>query len=77
MACGVPVVTVKSIGPLEFMTDGENGFLCENNVDMIAEKISTVFTDKALRQKFIKNSADTVLGYSPNVIMQRIEECLN
>ena len=77
MACGVPVVTVKSIGPLEFMTDGENGFLCENNVDMIAEKISTVFTDKALRQKFIKNSEDTVRGYSPNVIMQRIEECLN
>jgi glycosyltransferase involved in cell wall biosynthesis len=47
MASSKPVITAKdSGGPLEFVTDGENGFICEPDSDSIAEAMDKLGSDK-------------------------------
>lgn len=72
MACGVPVVAVKSLGPSEFMKDGENGFMCDNNAVVLADKIEVLFTDKNLAGRMAENAYTVTDNYSPEKIMSKI-----
>lgn len=59
MASGCPVIGSNVGGIPDIITDGENGFLVpEQNPNALAEKISRIFSDTELREKFRKN------GYS-------------
>ncbi len=47
-----PVVTaLDSGGPLEFVRDGENGFVCEASPDAIARALARLAADRALAQQ--------------------------
>ena len=50
MALGVPVVSTPTDGLVDLLEDGVTGFLCENDQDL-ADRIVTLATDDALRQK--------------------------
>jgi len=52
MACGKPVVVTK-VGALpEFIEDGTNGFLVDQNqTEMLSQKINLLLTDEDLRRK--------------------------
>lgn len=52
---GVPIVSTPTDGLVDMITDGENGFLSEND-DVLAERLCRVVSDNELRLK-ISNSA--------------------
>jgi len=63
MACGIPVVSTKCGGPEDFVIDGVNGFLCENdNINDISKKILHFFTiGEEERKKMSTNARNYIL----------------
>lgn len=57
MTCGAVPIVSNSFGVLEYMRDGENGFVVDevNNSDKYIEKISMVINDEKIFSKLKKN----------------------
>lgn len=52
MACGVPVVSTRCVGPEVFVKDGVNGFLVgRGDADGLADKIKLLLGDRACRER--------------------------
>ena len=61
MACELPVITTKSGGPEEIISDGFNGLLVDiNSPDQIVNAIQRLTKDKILKDKIIKNAINSV-----------------
>lgn len=56
MALGVPCVVTKSRGPCEFIRDGENGLLTEQNAQSLAEQVERMMCDHELYEKIKRNT---------------------
>ena len=77
MALGTPCVVTRSVGPSEFIIDGENGVMVEPNVDSLIKGIYRLAEDKALQNKIITNGRDTLSrGYTPEVVIEKIEKLI-
>lgn len=66
MASGLPVITSKSAGAAELITNGESGLLLEDSwsPDEIATAISTLVSDTALRDKMGRKAREIIIKYS-------------
>lgn len=73
MALGTPVVCVSSAGPREFITNGENGIMIDNNVEQAVNAISRLHVDTALRKKLSESASNTVKQFMPEIEMAKIE----
>ena len=61
MAAGVPIIGTPVGGIPDFIFDGETGLFCEvGNPKSIAEKITLLLSDDALRQKIIASARQLV-----------------
>lgn len=59
MQSGKPVITcIDSGGPLEFVTDGETGFIVEPDPQLIAEKIDSLYLDRKRTKKMGMDAFD-------------------
>jgi glycosyltransferase involved in cell wall biosynthesis len=69
-ACGLPIVSFDcETGPSDIITDNENGYLIDCfDIDMMAQKISILCSDRDLRIKFGKNAIKNVQKFRPEVI---------
>ncbi|MGA9769411.1 MAG: glycosyltransferase family 4 protein [Blastocatellia bacterium] len=77
MAAGLPVVASRAGGLAEIITDGQNGLLFEpENHAMLAEKLSLVFSDGALRRKLSENAHLTAKDYSWPLIGARFSRII-
>ncbi len=77
MALGTPCVVTRSVGPSEFIIDGENGVIVEPNVDSLVCGIYRLAEDKALQNKIIANGHTTLShGYTPEVVIEEIEKLI-
>ena len=77
MALGTPCVVTRSVGPSEFIIDGENGVMVEPNVDSLIKGIYRLAEDKTLQNKIITNGRDTLSrGYTPEVVIEKIEKLI-
>jgi glycosyltransferase involved in cell wall biosynthesis len=77
MAAGLPVVASRVGGLAEIITDGHNGLLFEpGNHAMLAEKLSFVFSDAALRRKLSENARLTARDYSWPLIGARFSRII-
>lgn len=77
MALGTPCVVTRSVGPSEFIVDGENGVMVEPDVDSLVDGIYRLAEDKALQNKIIANGHDTLShGYTPEVVIEKIEKLI-
>lgn len=57
-----PVIVHKdSGGPLEFVTDGENGYVLENDAQEVAKKIDNLYKNKELAKKMGENGYQSLL----------------
>ena len=57
MACGLPVIVTDIPAILEWVKDGYNGYVVPTkNVDILADKISQLVKDAAMRQKMSKEN---------------------
>ena len=75
LALGIPCVVTKSTGVMDFLNDGENALLTEQNPDDLAAKVLQVLTDADLRDR-LRNSASCPEQFLPEVVMKKIEDLL-
>lgn len=76
MALKVPVIAVKSSGPLEFMKNGENGILISNNVIDASLAIQSIMSNRESTLGIISKAYNTAEIYAPHNIIPRIDKIL-
>ncbi|HJV86991.1 MAG TPA: glycosyltransferase family 4 protein [Noviherbaspirillum sp.] len=76
-AAGLPVIVTPHAGVAgELVLDGENGFVCELDADMWAERAARLLAQEELREKFSRRSLDLVREYSfDNAAAGLIDAC--
>lgn len=75
MALGVPCVVTSSLGPCEFVEDGVNGILTEQNPESLSEKVMEILNDPVLYQK-IKQNTSCPEQFLPERVMKQVEALL-
>ncbi len=77
MSMGLPVVAYKNCTAVnELVTDGVNGFLCEDGVESLAEKMSVLMGNQDLRVKFGNSARESVKKYSAEKIWNEWENLI-
>jgi len=75
MACGTPVISTATEGPVDYIESGRNGFVVPiGDEKALRQKIETLLADKALQNKFSKNGMKTAEKYDWDKIVARIAE---
>lgn len=78
MFCGLPLITSNIRGPIDFMKDGETGYLADpNNVNSFASKIKKMKESPALRLKIGENNKDAVRPFLLNNSKKEILKLVN
>ena len=75
MALGVPCVVTKSLGPCEFIEDGVNGVLTEQNPESLAEKVLKMLSNREMYE-CIKANTHCPKQIAPENVIQRIAAAL-
>ena len=75
MALGVPCVVTKSLGPCEFIEDGVNGILTEQNPESLTGKVLEMLTNRELYEH-IRANTRCPEQFAPENVMRKIEELL-
>ena len=75
MALGVPCVVTRSLGPCEFIQDGVNGVLTEQDPSSLAEKVEQMLTDPELYAR-IKKNTHCPRQFLPEQVMEQIDRLL-
>lgn len=77
MSTGLPVIGYKSCSAVnELIIDGENGFLCEDDVNDLVDKLKQLMSDKALRVRMGKQAHESVKQYAPAKIWDKWEQLM-
>lgn len=64
MFCGIPLITSKIRGPVDFMKDGKTGYLCDpDDADSFAIKIKELKNNPQLREEMGNNNKKAVLPF--------------
>lgn len=76
MTCRIPVISTDcSSGPEEIITSGVNGLLVPvGNVDILANAIIKVLTDKKLSNKIAKNGRKRVMDFEAEKVVREYEK---
>lgn len=79
MAYGVPCISFNCpCGPKEIITNGEDGFLIENNdIDGFAKQVELLIQDSELRKKMGKKAKLKAEKYSPETIVKQWDTLFN
>ncbi|MHB0912731.1 MAG: glycosyltransferase family 4 protein [Armatimonadota bacterium] len=74
LQAGLPCVVVNEGSCAEAVTDGEDGFVAENNADDFARKISALTDNPTLLQEFSARAAKNGQRFSPRAAAERMLE---
>ncbi|MBQ7524926.1 MAG: glycosyltransferase family 4 protein, partial [Abditibacteriota bacterium] len=74
MSAALPCVSMNAGGIPENMTDGVDGFLCENNVESYSGALRKLFDDPDLRRKMGENAKKDSARFSVGGMIDRFEE---
>jgi glycosyltransferase involved in cell wall biosynthesis len=74
LACGLPVVGIDSPGVGDTITDGENGFLCRNDLAAFTAKLTRLIADKDLRIEMSERARSSALEYDIQRTSLMVEE---
>lgn len=72
MACGLPVVAVNASGIPDAVADGETGFLVLPDAEAIAEKVTTLLDDPALRRSMSLRARELARQFSVEALTHRL-----
>lgn len=77
MSTGLPAVGFKSCsGVNELIVDGENGLLCDDGVEALAEALDKLMSSKDLRVKMGKAAKESMKQFAPETIWNKWEALL-
>jgi glycosyltransferase involved in cell wall biosynthesis len=77
MACGLPVVSTRSVAAAEIIADGEDGLLTPvGDVDALANAMRRLIEDDALRARLARNAARVSERYSLDAVIERWDAAL-
>ena len=77
LAFGLPVIARKAFAASDFITDGENGFLIEDdNVFVLAEKMYESLNNNKVRENVLKDMSRIRDYYSWEKVAERINEVI-
>jgi glycosyltransferase involved in cell wall biosynthesis len=71
-ALNTPVTVAKSMGPVEFIRNKENGLLVEPTSEGLYQGIVSLIEDDNLYSELKKDKSEVLKNYSPEVIMNKI-----
>lgn len=74
LVLGVPVISTKTDGGTEIITDGENGLLCDISWESIENSVARAINDPNLLQKLKFGAQNTDFEKSNSNIMNRLYE---
>lgn len=74
MAAGNPVVALDASGVRDIVTDGENGFLTDEDADGWAGRIAELLADDDYRKEMSRNAVRTARLYSQEELAGRAEQ---
>lgn len=77
MYCGLPLVTSNSRGPVDFMKNGETGYICDpNKPEEFAKAISDIKSDKHIRIKMSENNKKTAKPFCFDNVKNEVLELI-
>jgi len=77
MECGLPVVAFETDGPMEIISEGENGYLIPKyQVEQFADAVEKLMTDEGLRWKMSRNAMKRAGDFYPEKVMEKWEELI-
>ena len=74
MAQKKAVISTRSGGPEELITQGENGFLCDHTKDSLAKAIVTLARDETLRRRFGEAGQKRAKDFTAEKMARKIED---
>ena len=76
MACGLPIVSTRTVGVVDCIRDGENGLLVDaGNLDQLTTATETLLTDGTLRERLATAAlAEVRSTYSWPIVAARITD---
>jgi len=74
LACGLPVVGIDSPGVGDTITDGENGFLCRNDLAAFTAKLTRLIADTQMRTDMSERARSSALAYDIQRTSLMVEE---
>ena len=74
LRAGIPCVAVSAGGSPEMLTDGEDGFLTNDDIDDFTEKIDRLLTDRELMERFSARGVESSSRFSPQEMALRMLE---
>ncbi len=78
MSMGLPSIGCKNCPSVNtLIRDGENGFLCEDNPDDLAQKMQLLMQDLTLRSKLGTVAKQDMRQFSEEIILNKWEQLLN
>lgn len=77
MECGLPVVSFKTDGPSEIITDQKDGYLIENyDLKQYADAVETLMIDVELRKKMSQNAQERAKDFYTDRIAEEWEKLI-
>ena len=77
MSMGLPVIGYQNCAAVnELIHDGENGFLVEDGVNALAEKMAALMRDRNLRVRMGRGARESIRVYAPEIIWAQWEELM-
>ena len=77
MSMGLPAVGYQNCSAVnELIVGGKTGFLCEEGVDALAEKLKILMSDQELRTKMGQAAKESMAAYAPEKIWDQWERLI-
>ncbi len=74
LACGLPVVGIDSPGVGDTIIDGENGFVCRNDLAAFTAKLTRLIVDTDLRMQMSHHARSSALEYDIQRTSRLVEQ---
>lgn len=75
LALGIPCVVTKSTGIMDFLVDGENAVLTEQNLCSLTDKVIEMVENTELRE-YIRQNSCPPKDFLPDQVMKKIDKLL-
>ena len=75
MACGIPAVVADNRGTRSFVSDGQNGYICESgSADGFAAAVGALMNDPQLKKALSEKACNTTARFSEEAVLKEMKK---